>query len=286
MDERWDVSGPTTIEVGGPQQPVRELLVQLVAGRADVVAGPQQDGGGGARVEVSTVRGRDVVVTFTDGVLQVRHAQLRWSGLLESARGTVRQQDAAEVSIAVAPDVAVTLGTVSADGLVSGTREPVQVRTVSGTIAVDDVQADLQAKTVSGAIDVTGHDGSVTADSVSGSLTVQARRLPHLVAKAVSGSLTVDISAAPSQLRVRTVSGDVTIRIPTHAGFRMSARSVSGAVVADGERLPHRPGTVEGQLGHGDDVTIGARTVSGDVTLLRAEEVPAGRDSTRTGESA
>lgn len=288
---RWDVDGPTTIEVGSPQDPVREVRVRVVGGRADVVAAPQDaDTAGRATVAVTAVRGRGVVVTFADGVLELRHPELLWSGLLESVResvrGAFRLEDAVEVSIAVPHEVAVELGTVTADGLVSGTRLPAKVRTVSGTIAVDDVRADLQARTVSGSVEVTGHDGAVSADSVSGSLTVQALRLPRLVCGTVSGSLTVDLVAVPCHLRAKTVSGDVTVRIPADAGFTLEARSVSGAVVADGERLPARPGSVQGRLGHGHDVTVGTRTVSGDVTLLRAEPVPSASLQKATGEPA
>lgn len=223
-------------------------------------------------------------------MLDVRHPDVPWArllqqatggepmGALEKLAGALRLEDAATVSIAVPEDVTVRLGAVSADALVSGTTRPVEVRTVNGSIAVDDVRADLRARTVSGTVEVTGQDGAVTADSVSGSVTVQARHLPSFAGTSVSGSLTVDLAAAPSDLSVRTVSGDVTVRFPAEAGFRLQARSVSGAVVGDGERLPSRPGAVEGRLGAGGDVTVVARTVSGDVTLLRAQPTPYGAD--------
>lgn len=281
MEERWDVQGPTTIEVGGPGDRVREVQVHLVGGRADVVgrAVPtvdtaDEESDGAAYLEVSSLRGRGLEVTYVDGVLVVRHPQLRWSSLLDGVKGALTLEDAAVVSIEVPSDVAVRLGTVSADGLVSGVHRPVGVRTVSGTIAVDDVHADLEARTVSGSIEVSGQSGSVTADSVSGSLTVQADHLPRLAAGTVSGSLTVDVASAPTRLTAKSVSGDVTVRIPADAGFRLEARSVSGAVVADGERLPSKPGTVEGRLGSGGDVTVTARTVSGDITVLRAAGAP------------
>lgn len=183
-------------------------------------------------------------------MLDVRHPDVPWArllqqatggepmGALEKLAGALRLEDAGTVSIAVPADVTVRLGAVSADALVSGTTRPVEVRTVNGSIAVDDVRADLQARTVSGTVEVTGQDGAVTADSVSGSVTVQARHLPSFAGTTVSGSLTVDLAGAPSDLSVRTVSGDVTVRIPAEAGFRLQARSVSGAVVGDGERLP------------------------------------------------
>lgn len=268
MGEQWAVDGPRVIEVGGPDALPRSVRVRLVAGRADVVA---QDDLDCVRVEVGSVHGKGVVVRWSDGVLEVAHESLRWEGLLEGLRSAFGRDDRAEVSIAVPRDVTVQLGTVSADGLVSGTAGDARVKTVSGTIVVDGVHGKLDAKTVSGAIEIRDHHGVVTGDSVSGSLTVQAATMPHLRAKSVSGSLTVDLGSAPATLGASTVSGDVTVRIPAAAGFDLQATSVSGQVVAGQERLSDGPGRNGGRISRGDGaVQLVAKTVSGDVTLLQA----------------
>ncbi len=266
--EQWTVSGPRVIEVGGPDEAVREVRVKLVGGRADVVAHDDQDG---VRVEVNAVRGRDLTVTWRDGVLEIGHPSLRWDSLLDAVRVATTREDRAEISIAVPRAVAVHLGTVTADGLVSGTTERAQVRTVSGTIVVDGVHADVDAKTVSGSIEVFDQHGSFTGDTVSGSLTVQAASLPHLRGKSVSGSLAVDVATAPSTIGAITVSGDVTVRIPADAGFDLTATSVSGRIVAGGVRLSEKPGKNGGHISRGDGaVQLTAKTVSGDVTLLHS----------------
>jgi DUF4097 and DUF4098 domain-containing protein YvlB len=142
---------------------------------------------------------------------------------------------------------------------------------VSGTIVVDGVHADVAAKTVSGSIEVFDQHGSFTGDTVSGALTVQAASLPHLRGKSVSGSLAVDVATTPSTIGATTVSGDVTIRIPADAGFDLTATSVSGRIVAGGERLSEKPGKNGGHISRGDGaVQLTARTVSGDVTLLHS----------------
>lgn len=271
MGEQWTVSGPRVVEVGGPDDPVREVTVRIVGGRADVVASDDPDV---ARVEVSSVRGRDLVVTWSNGVLEVSHPSLRWDSLLDNLRGAFVRDDRAEVSIAVPRSTQVRLGTVSADGLVSGTVAAAHVKTVTGTIVVDGVHGHVDAKTVSGSIDVRDQHGIFTGDTVSGALTVQAATMPQLRAKSVSGSLVVDLASSPSTLAASTVSGDVTVRIPADAGFDLDARSVSGRVVAGGERLSERPGRNGGHVSEGDGaVRLVAKTVSGDVTLLRG--VPA-----------
>ncbi len=267
-NERWTVSAPRVIEVGGETDPVRQVRVRLIGGRADVVAHDQQEG---VRVEVSSVRGRDLTVSWHDGVLEIAHPTLRWDNLLEGLRFVTAREDRADISIAVPRKVAVHLGTVTADGLVSGTSEPAQVRTVSGTIVVDGVHADVDAKTVSGSIEVVDQHGSFSGDTVSGSLTVQAASMPTLHGKSVSGSLAVDLGTTPSTISATTVSGDVTIRIPADAGFDVTATSVSGRVVAGGERLSEKPGKNGGRIARGDGaVQLVAKSVSGDVTLLHA----------------
>lgn len=269
MGESWTVDGPRVIEVGGPEDAVREVRVRLVAGRADVVAGDDADGV--ATVEVGAVRGRPLEVRWADGVLDVGHPQLRWDSLLDRVRASMTREDGAEVSIAVPRGVAVSIGTVSAEGLLSGTRGRADVRTVSGTLVLDGVAGTVTAKTVSGQIDVRDHEGAFHGDSVSGSLTVQGRTIPRLHAKTVSGEVGVDLASPPAVLDVTTVSGDVTVRVPDGTGYDVTAKSVSGRVVAGSSRLGGSPGQRGGRLTDGDGaVRLVAKTVSGDVTLLRA----------------
>ncbi|GAB3598719.1 DUF4097 family beta strand repeat-containing protein [Angustibacter peucedani] len=274
MSESWQVDGPKVLEVGGPDEPVREVRVGLVAGRVDVVAHPVQDGdddAGTARVEVSSVKGRPLEVEWVDGTLSVAHPKVKWDGLLDGLKSLGRKDDRAELSIAVPAGTRVKISTVSADGLVSGLTADATVRTVSGELAVDGVHGDVHARTISGRIDVRDLHGSLSGESVSGSLVVQAVELPQLDVKTVSGELVVDLHRAPSQVAMKSVSGDLVVRIPAESGFRLDAKSVSGQIVADGRRIgAGRPGPPQGEIRDGDEqVRVSAMSVSGDVTLLR-----------------
>ena len=282
MGESWTVERPRVIEVGGSHEHVREVRVRLVAGRVDVVVA--EDADGGATVDVASVRGRPVEVSWRDGVLDVGHPQLRWDSLLDRVRGALTREDEVEVTIAVPRDVALSLGTVTADGFVSGTAGRADVRTVSGTLVLDGLRSDVTARTVSGRIDVRDHEGTFHGDSVSGSLTVQGTRIPRLHGKTVSGEIGVDLRTVAggatgtpaSVLDVTTVSGDVTVRVPGDVGYDVSAKSVSGRVVAGTSRMGGSPGQRGGRLRDGDGaVRLVARTVSGDVTLLRSSPAPA-----------
>jgi DUF4097 and DUF4098 domain-containing protein YvlB len=274
MAENWQIDGPRILEVGGADEPVRELRVGLVAGRVDVIAHPSgsEDDGTG-RIEVTSVRGRHLEVTWQDGVLSVTHPKVTWDGLLEGLKSLTRRDDHAELSIAVPASAQVRVSTVSADGLVAGLRAPATVRTVSGELAVDGIHGDVSARTISGRIDVRDLHGSLSGESVSGSIVVQAAQLPRLDVKTVSGELVVDLHTAPSKVDMKSVSGDLVVRIPGESGFRLDARSVSGQIVADGRRIgAGRPGPPQGEIRDGDEsVHVSATSVSGDVTLLRKE---------------
>lgn len=282
MGESWTVDAPRLIEVGGPDDPVRELRVRVVAGRVDVVASDDADAG--AVVEIAAVRGRPLEVSWREGALDIGHPQLRWDSLLDRVRGVLTREDEVEVTVTVPRQLALSLGTVAADGFVSGTSGTADVRTVSGTLVLDGLRGAVTARTVSGRIDVRDHEGSFHGDSVSGSLTVQGTHIPRLHGKTVSGEIGVDLRALPAGatrtpatvLDVTTVSGDVTVRVPDGAGYDVSAKSVSGHVVAGTSRLGGSPGQRGGRLRDGDGaVRLVARTVSGDVTLLRSAPAPA-----------
>jgi hypothetical protein len=270
MAENWQVDGPRILEVGGEGEPVLELRVGLIAGRVDVVA-HESDDDVSARIEVSSVRGRPLEVSWADGQLSVGHPKVTWDGLLDGLKSLGRRDDKAELSIAVPRSTRVRLSTVSADGLLAGLQAPATVRTVSGELVVDGVHGDVHARTISGRIDVRDLHGSLTGESVSGSLTVQATHLPQLNVKTVSGELVVDLHAVPSRVAMQSVSGDLVVRIPAGSGFRLDAKSVSGQIVADGRRIgAGRPGPPQGEIRDGDEsVHVSAKSVSGDVTLLR-----------------
>jgi DUF4097 and DUF4098 domain-containing protein YvlB len=212
----------------------------------------------------------------------VRHPQVRWDNILEGIRGLARGEDSADLSIAVPRGTSVQVGTVSADGLVAGLHAPAMVRTVSGALVLDGVHGTVGARTLSGQVDVRDQHGPLSGESVSGSLTVQGADVDDLDLKTVSGSLAVDLAGPARRVSLKSVSGDLTVRIPAGSGFRFDAASVSGNVVADGRRIASGPtGHRAGELREGDEtVRISAKSVSGDVTLLRATTT--GPDLTKT----
>jgi DUF4097 and DUF4098 domain-containing protein YvlB len=86
----------------------------------------------------------------------------------------------------------------------------------------------------------------------------------------------LDLDAAPvSDVRLTSVSGDVTIRLPQASDLQVQLQSTSGQVASAFDEL-HREGrpalrTVRGRLGTGSG-RLRASTTSGHVALLRRED--------------
>lgn len=275
MSESWQVAGPKVVEVGGTDQPVRRVKLGLVGGRVDVVAHSDPE----ARVEVQSVVGRPLDVTWDGHTLEVSHPQVRWDGLLgrlaDKAIGpSDTWDDRAELSLAVPDGVELQIGTVSAEGLVVGLTGAVEVRTVSGLVTLDGLSGPVVARTVSGSVDARGQRGDLRMQSVSGSFTVQSSAGPSLSAKTVSGSLNVDAVTGAVSVGFSSVSGGLVVR-HTGSAYDADLRSVSGQVVVGSERVRGDYGAVRHRQHDRDaDVHVKATTVSGDITLLSAGSGP------------
>ncbi|QTE30301.1 DUF4097 family beta strand repeat-containing protein [Pengzhenrongella sicca] len=263
--ESWVVTGPQIIEIDD----VAGVRVGLVRGRADVVA----HDGPGVRIEVHAVDGRPLEVSLADGELRVGYAfTLRnWEGFLDTVRN-VRDRDTADVHIAVPRQVSVKLGTMSAEGLLTGVRAGASVSTVSGSIVTDGTAGLLMVNTVSGDVAIRAHTGDLRLNSVSGELTASGD-LGRVSANTVSAPVTLDLTGVQGAVNASTVAGDVTVRLPAERGVTVSARSVSGRVVIDGHEHKGKgqgPGQVSVELQTGDGAcAITAKTVSGHLTVLR-----------------
>jgi hypothetical protein len=136
--------------------------------------------------------------------------------------------------------------------------------TVSGGIEVPDgTWKALELETTSGEVQV----GAVKAESfamhsVSGDLR----------AKTVSGRIDLSWSRFANSVSVEAASGDVRLKLPPEASFRLETRSTSGRlrcafpiVLAGGSQPGQR--TLIGDVGSGSH-PIRVRTVSGDIEIV------------------
>jgi DUF4097 and DUF4098 domain-containing protein YvlB len=131
--------------------------------------------------------------------------------------------------------------------------------------------ATVSASTVSGDVEVTGAEGTVRGASVSGDVRMSGLRAASVRGTSVSGNVNVGITAlsGEGELRFTSVSGDVTVELPSALDADVSMRSVSGSLDSE------YPLTLNGRVNRSSlDARIGkggrelrVTTVSGDVTL-------------------
>jgi DUF4097 and DUF4098 domain-containing protein YvlB len=173
--------------------------------------------------------------------------------------------------------------TSSADVETEGRLGSVDASTASGDLSFDSVDRKLSASTASGDVSVRDLGGSGSIKTASGDAEVAVARGP-LTVNSASGDL--EVGEAHESLSAATVSGDQVIGA-VHGG-EVKLQAVSGDIrvgVASGLRVWIDASSVSGSMrseldaddgpaeGDGPVVELRARTVSGDVQILRATRV-------------
>ena len=257
----WSIEAPTNLEFDD----VTGLRVRLIAGSVAVLAT-----NGKPSLEVSSIEGDPLNVTYEDGVLTVAHENLSWEGLLKWLRP---QRHAATVTVSVPRKCQAQVGVVSATAVMSGISARASVKSVSGGITLDGVTGDVDANTVSGAVEAQGINGKLNFNTVSGDLTLAEGWLERLDVNGVSGDVTADLDLDPlGGMQVNTVSGEVVLRLPAEADAQVNLHSVSGDVRSEFAELRRSSApasrSVSGSLGAGSG-QVSVTTMSGRVMLLR-----------------
>lgn len=180
----------------------------------------------------------------------------------------------AEISVAVPHDVALTLGVVSANALVSGIRSDVKLNTVSGDVIADGLEGSITVNAVSGDVQIRDLTGSLGANSVSGDVAVTGT-IRRATVDTVSGGMLVDAGGPVQQVSLNTVSGNGTVRLDEGVPANYVVRSVSGRVQIDGiVRSGQGSGpttSFTGSVGElsGSFADVRCNSVSGDVVVVR-----------------
>ena len=261
--EKWLVDGAKVIDV----DTVRKLKVALIAGQVDIVGHDEPT----ARIEVHSVKGRELKVTLEGDTLTIDHPQLGWDNWIDVFKNFSGGNARADVSIMVPRAVALKLGVVSANALVSGLTEDASLSTVSGELSVDSLQGDVRLNSVSGEIGVSNHTGDVSLNTVSGEVTASGD-IHRFTGDTVSGSVFLDLSGTPDEVRVNTVSGAVTTRLAPGTAAQYKINTVGGRIHLDDSDISGTRGTFTGRYGSLDKswTDIKVNTVGGDVSVLHA----------------
>lgn len=263
-----------TFEIDGPLQ----LDIQLTSGDIQIDAGSHDvaeveliahDEASQELVDAATValRGRELVVDVPQ-----RRGSFNLSGLF-GGRGI-------SCRIVCPEGSSVKARTKSADLDVTGTLAGVDVATASGDAKFDNVTGDLSFKGASGDVRAGDVGGRASVNTASGDIDLGRVRGP-VSANSASGD--VSIAGADGDAKANTASGDVSVDAVV-AG-EVSVNSASGDVrlgIRRGSRAYLDCSTVSGDTrseldvsgdepqGDGPLVHVKARTVSGDITIVRA----------------
>lgn len=263
-----------TFEVEGPVR----LDVQLTSGEIDV------DATGTGRAEVELIAHDDEAQQLVDAARVELHdselvVDVPWRrrglnlGSLFSDRGVTCRIRCPEGS-------SLKTRTKSADVRVRGTLADVDAATASGDLGLDDLSGALVAKTASGDVaagavgaraNINTASGDVRLGRVAGALAVNSASGDVSVAalgadgkaNTASGDISLD-EVARGEVSANSASGDVRIGIGRGSRAHLDCATVSGDT--------HSELDVSGDQPEGESplVLVRARTVSGDITIMRA----------------
>ena len=159
-----------------------------------------------------------------------------------------------------------------------------EVKTASGDVTVEETTGDVTLKTVSGDVDLTTAGAGARINTVSGDVqigSVAGDAVLNLVSgdvhvgeagasisvKSVSGDVDLD-AVRRGEVRLQSVSGDLTIAVVRGTRLWMDVSSLSGDTSSD---LDVSDGGGAGEV----DLRVRANSTSGDIQLVRSQKAPA-----------
>ncbi|MEH1100239.1 DUF4097 family beta strand repeat-containing protein [Micromonospora sp. CPCC 205561] len=259
------VHAPQRITLDGT---VSHLDVSLLGGRLNVVATD-----GPARVDITRVGDRPVLLTHHDGRLTVRQRRRRrlWGVVL--SLGPLSRLPRVDVSVAVPADVLADLELVQGSLVASGLRGRSRMEVTSGQIALMGLRGRTSAKIMSGPVEALGVAGELDLETVSGEVIIAESAAAQVRAHTVSGAITCDLdNPRRSDIRLSTISGGITVRVRADSDLAVRLHTTSGRITSGFPQVrgSAEPGAVldsEGVLGTGEG-KLTASATSGSIALL------------------
>lgn len=225
-------------------------------------------------VRVEERRGRHVVTVEQAPRFRWGPIQISWDDAVEARitcpPGSDLELTAGSTDVRVEGELGeVSVKTASGDVELDRARGAVEVKTASGDVTVAVVGRESSVSTVSGELRVHVVEAALTARSVSGDVRVRLVRAP-LTLSTTSGDVELDRVEA-GEVRVQSISGDARIGVGQGTRVWIDAASVSGDLASELglEAAPAAPDDA------GSVVPLQVKTVSGDVSIVRAAPAPA-----------
>jgi hypothetical protein len=141
--------------------------------------------------------------------------------------------DDTELVVKVPFGSVLSINTVSADVRIQNVRGTQRLQTVSGDVQTQASGEDVECRTVSGDVSIagSGRKGVVSVTTVSGDATA-TNVAGEVNGSTVSGTFSFGVGDT-SRSRLRSTSGDLTLRGPLAADARVDIESISGDVRLD-----------------------------------------------------
>src|SRR3546814_7586765 len=136
--------------------------------------------------------------------------------------------DETELQLRVPARAQLSLDAVSADISVTDTSGSIDAKSVGGDVQLVVGSGEIKASTVSGDLSVKAPAYKTSLNSVSGDLTAIGVR-GAITADTVSGDLSLD-GGAFKTLKLKSVSGDLQLKLGLEDGGTLSAETLSGNI--------------------------------------------------------
>jgi DUF4097 and DUF4098 domain-containing protein YvlB len=271
----FDTPGSVALQIGIPSGRVAIETIDEPRTEIELVPRGRKGEDAAAQIDVSHHErsGRHVVTVEQRNRIEWGPLQITWGGDVEVR---VRCPVGTEIEFSGA----------SADFMAEGRYGKVSAKTASGNISIGDVDGRLAVRTasgdvelqriesedaslvtVSGDVEIGSVDGRLELRTVSGDVALGVARGPVQIAT-TSGDIELR-SLEGGELRVQSVSGDARVGIGRGTKIFVDATSVSGDLASElsmGDDL----GAEDDEAAEGDVVPVHVKTVSGDVSLVRA----------------
>ncbi len=171
-------------------------------------------------------------------------------------------RDDLDLQVTIPESSSLDVHTASGDIHATGTYATTEIASASGDVSLDKVSGDANVNLASGDVSVNEVEGPVSVKTASGDISV-LRAIKDCKLHSVSGDLYVVIAGA-LEANLKTVSGDIQVKIEPGYTIAVNATTMSGDLHSDID-LDGNAGTSSAGT-----VTLEASTLSGDVTIQRA----------------
>jgi DUF4097 and DUF4098 domain-containing protein YvlB len=177
----------------------------------------------------------------------------------------------ADIDVSGLDNDKLTASSVSGDVEVEATSQRITIESVSGDVEFSGQTERISAESVSGDIILSGISGEITATTVSGDMKLRAGSIDGAKLETVSGDITAagELSGN-ARLSAESMSGDVTIMLPSGQDGLFKAQSFSGRIHTDFgsvKQAKHGPGSHLKHMAGSGGAEVRVESFSGNIQL-------------------